>query len=160
MSFNTAQLVNDQVLVSGTDVSGNEGQVVVNGSQWAELNRRQDFDKAQKDFDQAVDDFFAPLLEAGEKAEAALNAQRPEDPIGFVVLDEGKDATPGTPRKVVTLTKDSQILRLIEDGHDDRLVWVRTGDHVSLEILAVLPGTGNTRSQVVPDSTVGAGDQS
>lgn len=157
MSFTTKNLVNDRVLVEGRDTSGTEGQTVIDGAQWAELNRRQDFDRAQKDFDQAVDEFFKPLVEAADKAEKALTDQRPEDPIGFVVLDEGEDATPGTPRNVVKLTKDSQILRLIEDGHSDRLVWV-DGD---LEILAVLPGTSNTSgSSAVSDSAVASDTQS
>jgi hypothetical protein len=126
------------VLVSGADVDGNKGQVVLDASQWLELKARADVKTAGEAFDAAVEEFYKPLLEAAEKVGKSL--ERPEDSLGFVTLDEGQDHVPGRAPQIVRLTKDSMILRLIEDGGTDRLVWV--GD--DLEILDVLAGTGNT----------------
>jgi uncharacterized protein (DUF924 family) len=155
MSFNTKQLVNNRVLVEGTDVSGTEGQTVIDGTQWAEVQSRKDFNHATEAFDKAVEEFFAPLAEAAEQANKAL--ERPEDSLGYIVLEEQVEGTPANAGQLVKLTKDSQILRLIEEGNSDRLVWVE-GD---LEILAVLPNThSNNGSSQVSVSNDGGDDQS
>jgi hypothetical protein len=136
--FTTKNLTGERVLVSGADVDGNKGQVVLDASQWLELKARADVKTAGEAFDAAVEEFYKPLLEAAEKVGKSL--ERPEDSLGFVTLDEGQDHVPGRAPQIVRLTKDSMVLRLIEDGGTDRLVWV--GD--DLEILDVLPGTSNT----------------
>ena len=56
-----------------------------------------------------------------------------QDPIEFVVLEEGETGTPGKAPHLVKLTKDSVILRLIEENAGtDRLAWVND----TLEVLA------------------------
>jgi hypothetical protein len=135
--FTTKNLTNERVLVQGADVDGVKGQVVLDASQWLELKARADVKTAGAEFDTAVEEFYAPLLEAAERVGKAL--ERPTDSLAHVVLDEGEEPRMGRAPQIVHLTKDSMILRLIEDGNTDRLVWV--GD--DLEILDVLPGTGH-----------------
>jgi hypothetical protein len=136
MGFSTLSLTGERIVVKGTDIEGGVGETILDASQWNELKARKTFDSATDAFNEAVEAFFAPLMEAADKIGKTL--EKPEDSLGFVVLDEGVEATPGRAPHVVKLTKDSMILRLLEDGNTDRLVWV--GD--SLEILEVLPGTG------------------
>lgn len=121
--FTTANLTGERVLVKGTDRFGTEGTTVLDGSVWAQVKRHQAFHSAEETFDSAVEDFFAPLLEAAGQLEDALAVPAP-DPITYVVLNEGVEGTDGREREVIKLDPDSVVLRLIEAGDTDRLVWV------------------------------------
>jgi acetylornithine deacetylase/succinyl-diaminopimelate desuccinylase-like protein len=131
MTFTTTQLTGDRVLVQGTDIFGTNNKTVVDGEQWAELNARTNLNKAQAAFDEAIEEFFAPLQAAADKIEKSL--AKPTDASAYVVLDEGSEGVNPTPRHVVNLTHGSIVLRLIEEGQTDRLLWV--GDE--LEVIAV-----------------------
>jgi hypothetical protein len=134
MSFEMKKLVGCRVLVTGTDVAGQSGSTVLNSSQWDEFKADKKYDQAAEAFDTAVEEFFAPLVEAADKAKAALVAV-PEDPMSYVVLSEKVDGVEGSERTLIYLEKDSIVLRLLEQGDTDRLVWV--GDN--LEILEAVP---------------------
>src|SRR5690349_24590117 len=131
MTFTTTTLLDNRVLVQGTDFLGTEGKAVLDASQWIELNKHKEFDAATAEFEAAVEEFFAPIMQAADKASKAKAGQA-EDPISFVVLDDGQEGTPSRPAHVVKLTRDSMILRLLESGGEDRLAWVND----QLEILA------------------------
>ena len=75
-------------------------------------------------------EFFAPLVEAAEKAQKTVEV--PTDAIAYVTLEEATEGTPATPGQVVKLNHDSIVLRILESGDTDRLVWVDGG----LEVLA------------------------
>lgn len=154
MTFQTQALMNDRVLVHGSDVFGTTGKTIVDASQWNELNARSDVDRAQQVFDAAVEEMFAPLLEAAAEADRILT--KTTDSVGYVVIEEASEGQAPTPGHVVQLTNDSIILRLIEEGSTDRLMWV--GD--KLEILAApataqaQPSSGNVATSG-DDSTEG-----
>ncbi len=132
MSFTVQTMLGNTALVSGTDVAGNTGQTLVSTTQWEELQQRSNFSKATEDFDAAVEEFFKPLTEAAEKATAAAAAKQ-QDSAEFIVLKEGTEGVAGKPAQIVQLSKDSIILRLIEEGTTDRLVWI---DESTLGVLA------------------------
>lgn len=123
MTFTVQNMLGDQALVSGTDLRGNEGKTIVSTLQWDELRARKDFSSATEDFDRAVEEFFKPITEAAEKLEATVAGKAP-DSAAYVVLSEAVEGVSGQPAQVVQLTTDSIILRLIEEGNTDRLVWV------------------------------------
>ncbi len=156
-TFTVARLVNSEALVTGTDVFGETGKVVVNTCQWDELKAHSAMHEAGDAFDAAVNEFFAPLLEAAEKIGQSVEV--PTDPSSFVVLHEEVEHVEGRSADIVRLTSDSVILRLIEQGDTDRLVWVEAGGSKTLQVLAVdsAPATGNTPLPVVPtgDSPLG-----
>lgn len=133
MSFVVQNMLGDQALVSGTDHRGFDGKTIVSTTQWDELKARTNFSSAVEDFDAAVEEFFKPLTEAAEKA-AKASAGKPQDSSEYVVLKEGTEGVKSEPAQIVALTKDSIILRLIEEGNTDRLVWV---DGSTLGVLAV-----------------------
>jgi hypothetical protein len=137
--FTTTRLVDERVLVQGTDVFGNEGQTVLDSSQWTEVNSHKEFDQATAAFDAAVEEFFKPLTEAAEAVGKKLEKQ--PDPIGFVVLSEEVAGVQGKPAHLVKLTKDSTVLRILESGDHDRLAWVND----QLEVLEVLAGTASVQ---------------
>lgn len=133
MTFHVQNMIGDQALVSGTDKLGNEGKTIVSTAQWDELKARANFSSAVEDFDAAVQEFFKPLTEAAEKTEQALQRKQ-QDPSEYIVLTEGTEGVKATPAEIVPLSQDSIILRLIEEGNTDRLVWV---DDSNLGVLAV-----------------------
>lgn len=120
--FETIALANDAVLVQGTDVRGTYGSTVVDGKQWNELNRRRLVDDATKDFDAAITEFFAPVVEAAEKAAKAVKVEL--DPLLYIVEQEGTPGTPSQREHLTHLEPGSVILRAIAEGHTDRLIWV------------------------------------
>lgn len=140
-SFTKLNLSNNRVVVKGTDNEGNYGETVVSNAEWTEVQRRNEHSVAHVDFDAAVEEFFKPLTEAAEALELTFNDQS-RDPLGFVTLQEGVAPTQGQDEVVIRLSKDSTILRCLDEGHDDRLVWVNS----ELEILEVLPGTDDVQA--------------
>ncbi len=142
-TFNTTALVDGNVLVKGTDVFGETGTTMVDGSQWEAIKADAAFNQATDAFDEAVAEFFKPLTEAAEK----LHRPTVEpDPASYVVLQEAVEPTAGQPEQLIKLTRDSVILRLIESGDTNRLVWVTVDGVQRLEVLAhtSAPAAGDT----------------
>jgi hypothetical protein len=133
MSFTVQTMLGGTALVSGTDKLGNTGKCQVFTTQWDELNGRDNFSKATADFDAEVEKFFKPLEKAAKKL-AKATARPSQDPAEYVVLKEEVKGQAHQPAQIVPLTRDSIILRLIEEGQTDRLVWVTESE---LGILAV-----------------------
>ena len=129
-NFTTILLANEFVLVEGTDVRGNYGGCVVHGGEWLAIKRALGTDTAKAQLDAAIEEFFKPLVEA---ADAFTAAKAPVvDALSVVVLNEGTAGEPAREREVFHLSRDSQILRAIEEGATDRLLWV----HSELRITA------------------------
>lgn len=119
--FTLTALVNNQYLVEGITP---EQVTVLDGTHFNQLKAEGQTSVELKEFDEAVEKFFAPLIEASQKMEAALQAKEKED-LFNIVLDEGSEAVPATPRRELVLTKDTVILRLIDSGNTSRLRWVK-----------------------------------
>jgi hypothetical protein len=134
--FTTVALTGDRVLVKGTDRFGTEGQTVLDGYAWAEVKRHSAFKDATSTFDSAVEEFFAPLMDAAAQLDEALSVKQP-DPDTYVVLEEGVEATAGKQREVIHLDPDSVVLRFIEAGQHDRLVWVM--DRLEVMVVEEVP---------------------
>ena len=132
MTFQVQTMLGNTALITGTDVAGNDGKTIVSTSQWEELKQRKDFSSATADYDKVVEEFFAPLVEAGEKIKAAA-AGKVQDAAEYVVIAEGTEGVKAEAKQIVQLNKDSMILRFIEEGNTDRLVWI---DETTLGILA------------------------
>ena len=121
-NFTTTALANENFLVEGTDVRGRYGECVIHGGEWLEIKRALGTDTAKEQLNAAIEEFFKPLVEA---ADAFAAAKAPVvDALSVVVLNEGTTGEPAREREVVHLSRDSQILRAIEEGAADRLLWV------------------------------------
>ena len=136
MTFTTLALTGERVLVKGTDNTGTDGQVVLDSSEWNSVQRELGFTQAHKDFDEAVENFYRPLVEAAEKAKQAF-VQPEMDSDSYVVVVEGSDGERPVQREIRKLGPDSIVLRILESGDHDRLVWVNE----RLEVLATLAGS-------------------
>lgn len=151
MTFTINRLTNQRAVVRGADATGAEGEVVLSTAEWDSLKARGEYDKAVKAHDEAITKFYAPVTEAAEKMQAAVTPK--VDPITVLVLDEGVDSVPGRMPETVTLSHDSIVLRLIESGKHDRLVWVGGG----LEVLAEPTAGVSAVTVVSPVEDDGAG---
>ena len=120
--FTTTALANEFFLVEGTDVRGKYGECIVDGGEWLAIKRALGTDTAKEQLDAAIEEFFKPLVEA---ADAFTAAKAPVvDALSVVVLNEGTAGEPAREREVVHLGRDAQILRAIEEGATNRLLWV------------------------------------
>ena len=121
-NFTATALANENFLVEGTDVRRKYGECIVDGGEWLEIKRALGTDTAKEQLDAAIEEFFKPLVEA---ADAFAAAKAPVvDALSVVVLNEGTAGEPAREREVVVLGQSSQILRAIEEGATDRLLWV------------------------------------
>lgn len=139
--FTRTNLVGERVLVAGTDTVGTEGSVVLDARQWNELNGHGEFAKAAAAFDDKVDEFFKELTDAADAVDAA-RAKPGDDPITYVVVEEGVESTAGKDRVVALLNHDSQVLRALDQGEDDRLVWVNGSLEITVEQTETVPVNG------------------
>ena len=126
--FNTTILAGQRVLVTG---SKKNQQTILDSTEWDSIKAHQAFHLAGDAFDEAVTAFFAPIVEAAEKANAALAESLPKRDDAFViVLSEGTESVEEVEPEVIQLGRDAAILRMIEEGNTDRLVWV--GDTIEI----------------------------
>jgi hypothetical protein len=147
MTFTITRLVNNRAQVKGTDIVGVSGSTVVDTTQWDDINANSAFSQAVETFDAAVKEFYAPLEAAQEKLDQLRN--KPVDSTGYVVLSEAVEGQVAQAERIIKLTKDSVILRLIEQGAQSRLVWV--GD--DLEVLAETPAASTPSVSGVNDNS-------
>mgnify|MGYP003609485159 FL=1 len=126
--FNTTILAGQRVLVTG---SKKNQQTILDSTEWDSIKAHQAYHLAGDAFDEAVTAFFAPIVEAAEKANAALAESLPKRDDAFVVvLSEGIEGVEEVEPEVVQLGRDAAIMRMIEEGNTDRLVWV--GDTIEI----------------------------
>ena len=129
--FKTIRLANHRVLVDGTDAFGNSGRTVLDSTQWDGIKAELTKSTVEDQFNAAVEEFYAPLL---EKIDAIVaDAQKSVVDDAYVLtVGETVDAVEAVTPTVYRLNQDSAILRLLEEGRTDRLVWVND----TLEIIA------------------------
>ena len=130
-SFKTIRLANHRVLVDGTDVFGYQNRTVLDSTQWDGIQATLKKETLEDQFNRAVEEFYAPLI---EKIDAIVAADEKSivDDVYTLTVGETVEAVDAVAPAVYRLSQDSAILRLIQDGDVDRLVWV--GD--KLEIIA------------------------
>ena len=122
MSFTVTPLLNQRVLVEGTDTRGTTGSVILDGAQWLALNARMDHEQAHDKYDAAVEKFFAPLTDAAEAVHAPK--EDPASRLDMIVFSEEVKAVKAKPAEILTLHAHTTILRLIHTGDTGLLVWV------------------------------------
>ena len=122
MTFTTINLANDQVLVEGTDIRGNSGCVVLDGTEWNAMQERNRINGAFEKFDESVEAFFAPLVEAAKQVSEAHKVTI--DPLLYIVEQEEVQPQEGKSERLIRLGADTVVLRAIALDKTDRLIWV------------------------------------
>lgn len=130
-TFNITKLAGHRALVSGVT---EEQKVILDSTEWDNFKENMAQVQAAEVFNDMVAEFFAPLTAAADAAEAVARAgaAHVKDPAFFITVQEGETPTEGVEEITVMLNKDGAILRLIESGATDRLLWVGS----DIEILA------------------------
>lgn len=128
--FAQTPLAGERILVQGP--SGE--QCVLDANQFNELKKHQAFDAAAEEFDQVVNEFFAPMLDAISLIQDKLGATeiRTDDPY-ILVLEPEVQGAESRPAKTLLLEHDTAVLRLLDAGQEDRLIWIGSD---RIEILA------------------------
>ncbi|USH45464.1 hypothetical protein SEA_DOTI_17 [Microbacterium phage DoTi] len=122
-AFTTTTLTQNRVLVDGTDRFGVTDRKVLDATEYNELFAADQHSAAHEAFDAAVREFYAPLTAAVEEFEAAHAAE--EDDLFELVVQEEIAPTLGQPEIRRRLGRDTVILRLIDQGEEDRLIWIK-----------------------------------
>lgn len=121
MSFNLTMLAGNQALITGDK---SKQRCVLDATQWIQIKQHQQLIEAEEVFDASVEEFYKPLTEAAESYESMLGQIVKADPAFEYVLQPGAEGTEKTSREVYYLDNASAILRMIESGSTDRLIWV------------------------------------
>ena len=128
MSFTVTYLAGDRALVQE-----DTHQIILDAEEYLAMKLRQEKTGLIAQFDQSVADFFKPLTDMADKIKSVKEQENRIDPDFHFVLAEGTEGEEPVRREVYRLEKDTVILRLIEEGRTERLIWI--GDQ--LEILAL-----------------------
>ena len=136
--FTLKYLTGNRVYVYGTNDAGIQHEVVLDGTMLREIQQHHLVHKAGDAYDRTVEEFFAPLTDA---AEILQLVQQPleEDPAFVYVVEEGVEPVKGVEPEAYKLDHDGAVLRLLETGDIDRLIWVSLGNSSSIEILGYQP---------------------
>lgn len=128
MSFTVTYLAGDRALVQE-----DTHQIILDAEEYLAMKLRQEKTGLIAQYDQSVADFFKPLTDMADKIKSVEEQENRIDPDFHFVLAEGTEGEEPVRREVYRLGKDTVILRLIEEGRTERLIWI--GDQ--LEILAL-----------------------
>ena len=146
--FNVTELAGHRALVTG---DANQ-QCILDTTERDELRFLIENREVDQMFDEDIADFFAPLTRAAELHDRghellAQQFNQADDPAFSLVLKEAVEGVEGVEEERVILGHDSVVLRLIDSGQTDRLVWVGND---RIEIVAHNPrNTHRRRVQAV-----------
>ena len=132
MTLSITRLAGSRALVQGSDFAGTIGKQVISSAEWDAFKASTKFDDLTASFNEKVASFFAPITEAIDELAELTEQETLGDPAFYVRLQEAVEPTEGQPEILQQLSYDSVVLRLIEEGATDRLIWVND----KLEILA------------------------
>ena len=121
MTFDLTMLAGGQALITGDKP---KQRCVLDATQWVQIKQHQQLIEAEEVFDATVEEFYKPLTEAAGEYESRLGQIVKADPAFEYVLQPGTEGTEKTSREVYYLDNASAILRMIESGNTDRLIWV------------------------------------
>ena len=117
--FVVTPLMGGGTLVEGTDVTGKTGRTILLSDKWEAVQSVRSHMRASEAFDEVVQEFFAPLTEAAEAAQAIAHPTATD--WSTVTLVEGTEFEPA---EVVSLDMDGTLLRLLAETDGSSLRWV------------------------------------
>ena len=133
--FNVTELAGHRALVTG---DANQ-QCILDTTERDELRFLIENREVDEMFNQDIEDFFDPLTRAAERHDRhhellAQQFNQADDPAFSLVLKEAVEGVEGVEEERVVLSHDSVVLRLIDSGRTDRLVWVGND---TIEVIAL-----------------------
>ena len=132
--FTLKYLTGNRVYVHGTNDAGMQHETILDGTVLREIYQHYLVHKAGNAYDRTVAQFFAPLTDAAGMLQMVQQPLK-EDPAFVYVVEEGVESVEGVEPEAYKLDHDGAVLRLLEAGNIDRLIWVSLGNTSSIEIL-------------------------
>lgn len=129
MTLSVTPLITGGYLVKGTDGEGNKGSTILNSERWDMVLHLRNHKVAEETFDQAVEEFFAPLTAAVDEAKALLAG--PTSDYGTVTIGENVE---GSHAKDIELDEDGILLRILHEGNQNVLFWVGDDKLVAVQV--------------------------
>ena len=136
--FTLKYLTDNRVYVYGTNDAGMQHETILDGTVLREIHKHYLEHKAGDAYDRTVEQFFAPLTDAAGMLQMVQQPLK-EDPAFVYVVEEGVEPIKGVEPEAYKLDHDGAVLRLLEAGNVDRLIWVTLGNTSSIEILEYQP---------------------
>ena len=136
--FSLKYLTDNRVYVHGTNDAGMQHETILDGTVLREIQQHYLVHKAGNAYDRTVEQFFAPLTDAAGMLQMVQQPLK-EDPAFVYVVEEGVEPIKGVEPEAYKLDHDGAVLRLLEAGDIDRLIWVTLGNTSSIEILEYQP---------------------
>ena len=135
--FNVTELAGHRALVTG---DANQ-QCILDTTERDELRLMLGHREIDEMFEEGIEDFFEPLTRAAElhdlrHEELVRQFEQTDDPVFNFVLKAGVEGVEAVEEERVVLSHDSVVLRLIDSGQTDRLVWVGND---TIEVIAQKP---------------------
>lgn len=124
-TFTIQALANRRAVIEGTDKNNVSGQQIVDTTQWDGLNQEASVRKEQEAYDKQVKKFYAPVTKAADKLAKAKASVNEPDPLTYVQVQEAVKGTDTVQEIRVNLNNDSVLLRTVQEGLFDRLIWVQ-----------------------------------
>jgi hypothetical protein len=129
MTLTTTPLLSGGYLVKGTDAEGNKGSTILTSDRWDLVLHLRNHKVAEEEFDKTVEEFFAPLTEAADKAKALIAG--PAKEWGTVTIGENVE---GSHARTVDLDEDGIILQILHEGNQNQLLWVGDDKLVAVQV--------------------------
>lgn len=129
MTLKTTRLLNGGYLVTGQDSAGNEGKTILHSERWDMVQHLRAHEVAEKEFDEAVEEFFQPLTDAADRARATIAG--PAMDLATVTFGENVE---GSKAREVELDEDGILLRILTEGNQNLLLWVGDDKLVAIQV--------------------------
>ena len=147
-TFNVTELADDRFLIEGTNRKGEHCQTILYSSLYNQIKDEEQTKAAAADMDASIQDFFAPLVAAGERL--AQSKERQWDPDFTYVVEAPTKGTESKPGRMIPLDYSTVALRMIEEGDYSRLLWVTIGDRDEIEVLKLPEDAGQPVAEPQP----------
>lgn len=121
MGFSIQFGIGHVAMVSGTDVDGKTGTMVLDTTQWDFVQDRLQDKQDLADFNQAVLDWAAPVMEA---VEAIEERRATVGPVDKIVIEEGVEPVKARPEFAIEPDINTTIITLVVEDRTDLLRWM------------------------------------
>jgi hypothetical protein len=129
MTLSVTPLITGGYLVKGKDSEGNKGSTILSSERWDLVLHLRNHKVAEEEFDKTVEEFFAPLTEAADKAKALIAG--PVADYGTVTIGENVE---GSHARTVDLDEDGILLQILHEGNQNLLFWVGDDKLVAVQV--------------------------
>lgn len=124
MGFSIQYGLGNVAMISGTDVDGNTGTMVLDTTQWDEVRALLQSKQDVKDFNDAVLEWAAPVIAVADEIKARKEGAG--NPVPKIVIEEAVEGVQGRPEFSIEPDLHTTIITLVEEDRTDLLRWINS----------------------------------